>query len=73
MRLIWNRRLLSIVPPESDQIVSSGTVDFSNLRIPHRDLEDGLPKPKKKRTKGWEDEVTDPRLAVAPLSSMDGM
>jgi histone acetyltransferase MYST1 len=73
MRLIWNRRLLSIVPPESDQIVSSGTVDFSNLRIPHRDVEDGLPKPKKKRTKGWEDEITDPRLAIAPLSSMDGM
>jgi hypothetical protein len=64
------RRLLSVVPPESPQIISSGNVpNFADLRSPSRELEDG-PRAKKKRAKGWDGETD---LAVADLSHMDGM
>jgi hypothetical protein len=65
------RRLLSVVPPESPQILSSGnTPNFADLRSPSRELDDGH-KAKKKRAKGWDGEA-DSSLAVAPLSFMDG-
>lgn len=66
------RRLLSVVPPESAQVISSGQLpNVSDLRSPSRELDDGH-RAKKKRTKGKDDDM-DSSLAVAPLELMDGM
>jgi hypothetical protein len=62
------RRLLSVVPPEKTRITS---LDLSVLRSPSRDLENGSPKPRKKRLKARDDEGAGSR-AVAPLSCMNG-
>jgi len=47
--------------------------DLSLVRSPSRDSEEGVQKIKRKKiAKGWEGEMTDPSVAVAPLSIMDG-
>jgi hypothetical protein len=47
--------------------------DLSLVRSPSHDSEEGFQKIKRKKiAKGWEGEMTDPSVAVAPLSIMDG-
>jgi|SRR5882762_8188271 histone acetyltransferase MYST1 len=67
------RRLLSVVPPEHSALISRKMPDLSLNRSTSRDSDDGVQKIKRKKTtKGWDGEVTDPSVAVAPLSIMDG-
>ncbi|KIM81743.1 hypothetical protein PILCRDRAFT_8425 [Piloderma croceum F 1598] len=66
------RRLLSVIPPENSAIISRRMPDLSLTRSPSRDSEEGVQKIKRKKiAKGWEGEMTDPSVAVAPLSIMD--
>jgi histone acetyltransferase HTATIP/histone acetyltransferase MYST1 len=47
--------------------------DLSLGRSPPQDSEDGVQRIKRKKgTRGWEGELTDPSVAVAPLSLMGG-
>jgi len=61
------RRLLSVAPTEVPQNRNS------DMQQPSRESEDGVNKTKKKKAKGWDGEVPDPNLAMAPLGVMDGM
>jgi hypothetical protein len=45
----------------------------SDMQQISRESEDGVNKTKKKKAKGWDGEVADPHLAIAPLGVMDGM
>jgi len=66
------RRLLSVVPPENSHLISRKLPDLSLNRSPSRDAEDGIQRVKRRKTtKGWDGEMTDPSVAVAPLSIMD--
>ena len=71
--ILPSRRLLSVVPPENSHLISRNMPDLSLIRSPSQDSEEGVQRIKRKKNpRGWEVEVTDPGVAVAPLSIMDG-
>lgn len=68
------RRLLSVVPPDASHLISRNKMpDLSLVRSPSRELEEGVQKIKRKKNhKGWDGEMTDPSVALAPMSVMNG-
>jgi hypothetical protein len=70
---LTSRRLLSVVPPENSHLISRKMPDLSLIRTPSQDSEEGVQRIKRKKSnKGWAGEMTDPSVAVAPQSIMDG-
>lgn len=68
------RRLLSVVPPENTALISRNKIpDLSLLRSPSRDSEESIVRIKRRKsTKGWDGEVVDPGVALAPVEMMAG-
>lgn len=70
---VYSRRLLSVVPPENSHLISRRMPDLSLDRSPSQDSEESVQRIKRKKiSKGWDGEMTDPSVAVAPLTIMDG-
>ncbi|KZP26050.1 hypothetical protein FIBSPDRAFT_820112 [Athelia psychrophila] len=68
------RRLLSVVPPENSALISRNKMpDLNQLRSPSRDSEESIVRIKRRKsTKGWDGEVVDPGVALAPIEMMTG-